>query len=267
LLSAHTPSPTPYTEVNGMLLAMLTQIQAVLGQQFIGFYLYGSLSLGDFDPSSSDIDFIIVTTEKLSEEVLAQVRDMHAAIASSGHPYAHRLKGSYIPREALRRYDPNNAHHPTIGTDWPFQIGQHDSNWVIEYSIVREHGIVVWGPPPHTLIDAISSQNLREAVCHQLRHVWQSRIDDRAWLRPQNYQAFAILTLCRALYTLHHAIPVSKPQAAAWAQEVYPQWRPSIERALAWRAQHEEGDMAVQATISFLHEAFTLALHICECDS
>jgi predicted nucleotidyltransferase len=49
--------------VNSLLLTMLTQLQAALGQRLTGFYLYGSLSLGDFDPPSSDIDFIIATRE------------------------------------------------------------------------------------------------------------------------------------------------------------------------------------------------------------
>jgi len=246
---------------------MLTQVKAVLGKRLIGFYLYGSLSLGDFDPLSSDIDILVVTSETLPPEVLARLQHMHTALACSGHTYAHRLEGSYIPREALRRYDPGHAQHPTIGTDWPFRVDQHDSNRVIEYFIEREQGVVAWGPPPRTLIDPISAQHLREAVCHQLRNFWQIRMDDRAWLRPRKYQAFAILTLYRALYTLHHAIPVSRPQAAARAQQIYPHWRPVIEQAVAWRSEQEDDEVAAQATISFLHEAITLALHGCEGDS
>jgi hypothetical protein len=34
------------------------------------------------------------------------------------------------------------------------------------------------------------------------------------------YQAYAILTMCRALYTLQHGTVVSKSVAARWAQEV-----------------------------------------------
>jgi hypothetical protein len=60
---------------------------------------------------------------------------MHAEIASSGLPYATRLEGSYIPRHALRRYDPANARHPTIGTDWPFQVEWHGNDWIIERHI------------------------------------------------------------------------------------------------------------------------------------
>jgi hypothetical protein len=43
-------------EVNTVLQALLTGAQAVLGEHFIGLYLYGSLASGDFNPQSSDID-------------------------------------------------------------------------------------------------------------------------------------------------------------------------------------------------------------------
>jgi len=61
------------------------------------------------------------------------------------------------------------------------------------------------------------------------------------------------LTLCRALYTLDQGKVSSKPQAAAWAQEVYPQWKPLIEKALTWRSQHEKDDLA--DTMAFLRDA------------
>lgn len=256
-----TAYPTPYEDVNTILLLMHTKIQAILGQQLVGFYLYGSLSSGDFDPMSSDIDFLVVTAENLPEEMIEHLRDMHTAIASSGFPYANRLEGSYIPSEAFRRYDPDNARHPTIGVDWPFQIALHGSNWIIERHIVRERGVVVWGPSPETLIDPVSPHDLRAAVCEHLKTWWQNQVDEPEWLRPRDYQAFAILTLCRALYTLDQGKVSSKPQAAAWAQEVYPQWKPLIEKALTWRSQHEIDDLA--ETMAFLRNALAQVQNTC----
>jgi hypothetical protein len=40
--------PTPYTDINEMLALLLTRLQAILGQHFIGIYLSGSLVVGDF---------------------------------------------------------------------------------------------------------------------------------------------------------------------------------------------------------------------------
>jgi hypothetical protein len=54
-------------------------------------------------------------------------------------------------------------------------------------------------------------------------------------LHGSEYQAYAILTLCRALYTLEYGAVVSKSAAARWAQETIDErWRPLIELALAW---------------------------------
>ena len=263
MTSAHPTGPAPNEDVNKLLHLLLTKVQAVLREKLVGFYLYGSLSLGDFDPQSSDVDFLIVTTEDLSGKVLEELRDMHASISSSGLPYANRLEGSYIPRAALRRYDPHNASHPTIGVDWEFHVGQHGGNWVIERHIVREHGVIVWGPSPSTLIDPVPQRELREAVCEMLRDFWQAQLAESEWLRSRDYQAFAVLTMCRALYTLSQGAVVSKPEAAAWARQTLdPKWRPVIERALTWRHQHAKDDLT--ATLDFIHFAIMRAQEVCE---
>ena len=228
--------------------------------------MYGSLSLGDFDPDSSDVDLVFVTAGDLSADRLAALRDMHREIASSGLPYAKKLEVSYIPRAALRRYDPQNALHPSIGVDWEFGIGHHGSTWIVERHIMREHGLVVWGLPPEQLIDPVPKAELQAAVCAVLKDFWQRQLTESAsasaWLQPRDYQAFAVLTMCRALYTLSQGDVVSKPQAAAWAMEALdPGWRPLIERALLWRHQHERDDLG--ETLAFIRFAVARAAEVC----
>ena len=250
--------PTPYRDVNMLLQDFLVALQAILGEKLLGFYLYGSLSLGDFDPESSDVDFLIVTTEELSGKVLDELRKMRATLAANGNRYAQRLEGSYISRAALRRYDPDHACHPTIGSDWKFQVARHGSNWIIERHIVREHGVIVWGPSPRNLIDPVSPHELRRAVHETLEQFWQKQLTglEPEWLRPRHYQAFAVLTMCRALYTLSQGEIVSKPAAATWAfQTLHPRWRPLIEQALIWRHQDDKDDLT--ETLAFIHFALT----------
>ena len=57
--------PTPYADVNAILADLLARVQAVLGENFVGMYLYGSLATGTFDPESSDIDFLVATQAKV----------------------------------------------------------------------------------------------------------------------------------------------------------------------------------------------------------
>ena len=233
-------SLTPYPAINAILALLLREVQEVLGPELVGLYCYGSLSLGDFDPASSDIDFLVATAHALPDETVAALAAIHARIAASGLEFADKLEGSYIPRAALRRYDPANNRHPTIGVDWAFDIGAHDSSWVIERHIIRAHGLVVFGPPPKRSLTR-SHPMKYERRC--ARHSTASRSYNSSnrrnvyrRLRMREYQAFTILTMCRALYTLDRGEIVSKPVAAAWARETLPpSWPDLIATALRWR--------------------------------
>jgi hypothetical protein len=260
-----TGAPIPYADVNAVLRLLLDSARPILGDQLVGLYCYGSLSSGDFDPESSDVDFLFVTEGELPASTLDALRAMHEQIASSGLRYAKKLEGSYIPRHALRRYDSANALHPTMGIDWEFHVGQHGTNWIIERHIVRERGITVWGAPPKTLIDPVPPADLRMAVCEMLPF-WQEQLAegaDASWLEPRDYQAFAILTMCRILYSLSVGDVSSKPQAAAWAlQTLDAMWHPLIEKALIWRHEHARDDLA--GTFGFMRFALARAAELCD---
>ncbi len=236
--------PTPYKDVNETILLLWEHQRQVLGDNAVGFYLGGSLGLGDFDPGSSDIDFLVVTEEPVSDAVLPELHHMHDRIRTTGMHWAQHLEGSYIPRGSLRRYDPNDCHHPSIGVDWAFGVHHHDCTGIIQRWIVRECGITVSGPHPASLIDPISAREMKETISRVLREVWVERLHNNDWLRPRNYQAYAILTMCRARYTLaNDGVMVSKPVAAAWARQAFPQWAPLIDRALVWRYDTDPDDM------------------------
>jgi hypothetical protein len=235
---------TGYPDVDRLLARLLAEVRAVLGDELAGFYLYGSLSLGDFDPASSDVDFLAATRGVLPEASLTALAAMHARVAASGLPYAERLEGSYIPLRSLRRYDPADNLHPTIGMDWAFGIGPHRSNWVIERHILREHGRALYGPPPQELIDPVAPDDLRAAARDGLLNFWARQVHGPEWLRTREYQAFAILTMCRALHTIVEGDVVSKRAAADWAKGALdPAWTPLIDRALDWRHDHAPDDM------------------------
>lgn len=228
--------PTPYAEVNDLLLQVKTGAQAILAGQFAGMYLYGSLALGDFDPQKSDIDFLIATAGEISPGQLQQLQAMHLQIASGSSRWAMELEGSYIPLKALRRWDPADARHPHIDRGGGnLQIEQHDSDWVIQRYSLREYGIVIEGPDIKTLIDPISPDDLRQAVL-DLMWWWELQTQDTHRVETSAYQAYAVLSMCRILYTLQNGAILSKPQAARWAQRsLEPRWHPLIERALSWQ--------------------------------
>jgi hypothetical protein len=228
-------NPTPYPDINAVLHLLLTSVQATLGDHFIGMYLHGSLASGDFDRQRSDIDFVVVTAGALPDALIPALAALHARLLDSGLSWATKLEGTYFPQQVLRRYTLSDALYPSVN-EARFYMGGHGSDWVIQSHILREHGIVLAGPAPRSWIDPVAPDDLRQAMRALLHEWWAPMLDDTARLRSAEYQAYAILTTCRALYTLETGAVVSKPVAARWAQAALGARRAAlIERALAWR--------------------------------
>lgn len=246
------PDPTPYPEINTLLRRLLAGVQAILEEDFVGMYLYGSLAQGDFNLDRSDIDFLVVTEGALAETAVEKLKVMHKRISDGDSKWTKELEGSYIPRRALRRYDPGNAYHPHIdrGSEPRLAVEHHDADWVIQRRVLRRHGVTLAGPPPQTLIDPVSPAELRRATRDLMASWWAPMVDDPFRLEQPGYRYYAVLTMCRVLYTLRHSAIVSKPAAAAWAlAHLEAQWRPLIKRALAWPHVTPADDLAATRSL------------------
>ena len=262
--------PTLYPEVNIVLHELLPGVQSILGDYFIGMYLYGSLATGDFD-HESDVDYVVVTDDVLTDELVSALQDMHTRIATLDSWCATQLEGSYVPQGALRRYDPVRALHLHIdrGRGEQLQKMKLESallsrawwgGWVILRDMLREKGITLAGPAPRTLIAPVSPEELRQAALAILQGWAAPILDAPAEIDSRGYQSYTFLTLCRILYTLQHGAVASKPVAARWARETLDQrWVPLIERA--WVGRQNAGLKAeaedVNETLEFIR--YTLA--------
>jgi hypothetical protein len=264
----HSPTPhapTPHAAINALLRQLLTGIRSVLGDHLVGLYLCGSLAFGDFDPTSSDIDFVAAISEPLDEAAVAALQRMHEEMGHRGGESGEqgacvqRLEGFYVPLATLRHVDPTSpSQHAFFAEDTWCAMRHLGWHWVIDCYVLREHGVVVDGLPPATLIDPISREQLTDGVRASLRHDWGPHVDGAEWMRSRKEQAFVVLTMCRALYVLDRGAFVSKPEAAGWAQlHLAPEWTPLIQRALAWRKDATLDDAALPETLRFLR--FTLS--------
>lgn len=233
--------PIAYDDVNAILDILFSGAKKILKEQFIGMYLYGSLASGDFNPKSSDIDFVVVTENILPDETISALEVLHQRIWASGLIWAAKLEGSYIPKDLIRRHDPAGHPCPTVN-EGKFYVDQHGSDWIIQRHVIREYGVVLEGPDPKMLIDLVTPDDIRGAVLGVLREWWFPMLDNPKWLREHGseYHAYAIISMCRAFHALKHGTIVSKSVAAKWAQaELGEGWSQIIEQALT--AQNHDG--------------------------
>jgi hypothetical protein len=254
--------PTSWPQVNRAVERLRDGVADALGGRPVGLYLGGSLALGGFDRGSSDVDVLVATARVPAQPALERLAALHGALRAAGG-WTARLEAVYLPVAALRRYDPSDRRRYPIGAgDRGFALGAQGATWVLDRWIVREHGLVVAGPSPRTLIDPIAPTQLREAARANLLRFWAGQLEGPppVWLRPRNYQAFAVLSLCRALYCLDHGEVVSKPAAAAWASRRFgPPWPELIARALTWRADPHPDDHGLADTLRLVADAVARA--------
>ena len=132
--------------------------------------------------------------------------------------------------------------------------------WVLLRATLFEKGITLAGPAPQTLVEPVSSEDLKQATLANLPGWAEPLLRNPAELAHRGYQTYTVLTLCRMLYTLECAAIASKPVAARWAQtRLAKPWAALIERTWAGRhnPQREASAQDVESTLEFIR--FTLA--------
>lgn len=242
-------------EVNALLGDLLLAIRRILGERLVGLYLYGSLVWGDFDYDISDIDLLAATAVDVDDQVGDELKRMHDDLARKYPAWNGRIEVQYLALAGLRTFKTRRGRMAVISPGEPFHVIEAGRDWLLNWYFVQQKGVTLFGPPPATLIEPISKAEYIDAVRAQTRE-WRTYIRRAADSRP--YQAYAILTLCRALYATRTGEQVSKRQAALWAEGELPQWAGLIEDALRWRAAYREQNVRPEATFPvaerFVHE-------------
>jgi len=241
MFNVHTPNiyplmpPTPYPDLNAVLQELTASVQSILGEALIGVYLQGSFAGGDFD-QHSDVDYIIVIQQELTDEQIATLQVMHAHIYDLSSPWAQHLEGSYLPIDILRQ-------PPVPGeTLWYLDNGAcqlvrsvHCNTLVVRWQL-RQHGISLAGPDIKTLLPPIADLDLRREILGVI-HDWGGEIlANPEHYNNRFYQGFIVLSFCRMLHSLHTGAIGSKRQGAEWAKAALdPTWAGLIDRAWATR--------------------------------
>ncbi|HVC33772.1 MAG TPA: aminoglycoside adenylyltransferase domain-containing protein [Chloroflexota bacterium] len=240
---------TPSADVQRMLTLLRARIRRVLGDKLSGLYLTGSLVTGDFDDDVSDIDLVAVTSTSLGPTEINALGAMHRAIAVAEKRWDNRIEVVYLTTDALRTYRTRTSTIAVTSPGEPFHTRDAGKDWLINWYVVREKGVTLFGPSPKTLIDPISPVELVQAVQDSAR-AWRDWIKETE-PRHRNAQVYAILTMCRALNTFNTGGYLSKRQAALWAQQHLPAWASIIRRALvSWRDDWYRDDVDHGATLS-----------------
>jgi hypothetical protein len=229
---------TPYQDVNAILVILSESLQTALGSQLVGLYLTGSLTYGDFDRGSSDIDFLTVLDHSLSEQQLEQVNGIHSEIAESFPEWAKRIEGSYITKDMLSSKNPPAQARPYVNNA-KMNNYKYGNEWLINLYVLHECGVALVGPPTKVLFPVVGIQEVRDASRKDLHDDWKPKLHDPHAFDQEGYekghlQAYAVLTMCRILHRANSKNVASKRVASTWVKEAFPDWTDLVERAEKW---------------------------------
>ena len=215
---------TPFPELNAVLVEFNATVRTILSDTYVGCYLQGSFALGAGD-AESDADFIVVTAAPPSGHAETELRRLHDEIPTQPGIWNRNLEGSYADLDSLR-------HNSGVGQPWLYaDRGHRDMIWddhcnnLYTRWILRNHGIVLDGPPPADIVAEVPEQALREAARDALPRTLH---DIRTWANMEHAwtQRYIVQTYCRVLYTTVTGRVASKPDALRWAQaNLDPMWR------------------------------------------
>jgi hypothetical protein len=229
-----------FDDVNEVLDLLSADLQKFLGKKLVALYLTGSLSYGDFDYGSSDIDFLAVLTKELTPKQLEAVKEMHNRIGRKVPYWSKRLEGSYIPRKWLNSINRPSGKRPYVngGTVNMYPYG---NEWPLNLYVLYQCGIALVGQNPKKLIPPVDIKDVREASKKNLLEEWAPKLKEKDPFFYPGYdsshlQVYAILTMCRILHRAKIDSIASKKEASIWVKKAYrKQWSDLIEEAENWK--------------------------------
>jgi len=225
---------TPYPDVNKILDELTQGIVKIVKENLIGFYLTGSLSYGNFNPKSSDIDLHAVIKYPFSKNELESIKKLHEEIEMHNKTWKERIECSYTPLSMFQNILPPKLPRPYYGAGIFYPEAPYGNEWLINNYLLYKHGIALTGPDFKTLIKPIDMVDVQKACVRDLFKEWEPKINDPKWLQNSHYQSYLVLNLCRILYTIKCGEAASKKVSAAWVKKEYPEWKNLIETAENW---------------------------------
>lgn len=210
-------SPPTALEVAGELSR---ESRRALGANLVAVILHGSLASGDFVPTESDIDVLVVIHQPLSHEHKRVLGDSVALVARRNRAWMD-----------FRVVTADVAERPQRVPMLDFSVGVHaglpagieveqgpapEPDLLFEFAICRDEGRSLVGPDPATLIGAVPNHWLLEVGDAYLKRWQEVDYDDQS-------AGLMVFTACRLWFRSVEGGHCSKSDAARWVLQQDPE--------------------------------------------
>lgn len=220
--------------INPLLIEYESKLKVSFGNKIFGVYLYNSVALGAFDSNKSDIDFVTILNEEFKSEDIVILSNIHREL-DDRFKYAKRMEGMYITIDKVGKINANITPYIFFENNKLHDYGYYDINYVTWWTL-KNNGIAVNSPEINILKINVEWDNIIETMNYNLNKYWKNKLSNNFIFLADYWVEFAVLTLCRILYTLENKEIASKLECTKYMIDNLPEnFRLVIQEALRIR--------------------------------
>ncbi|WP_404430654.1 aminoglycoside adenylyltransferase domain-containing protein [Sutcliffiella horikoshii] len=224
-----------------------------------GMYLHGSIAIDSYLEGQSDIDFVAVTSRKLTNKDATILKEIHLNLAETCKKP--QLDGIYVQMSNL-------AAEGYFYNEGNFGKAMHDIP--VTWWLLKNKGVTILGPTASELPLDVTTEDLTAYVRKNMNEYWATRTSameqkkEHLMTYPVEHieteMEWTVLGLLRQFYTLEEEDIISKLAAGEYGlRELETKWHRLIQEAINIRQGNPERNFTkneerVNATIEFAKE-------------
>jgi predicted nucleotidyltransferase len=250
-------SLTPFTDINIFIETYTRGVTELLYSNIVGIYLTGSLSYGDFNYNSSDIDITNITEQAITVAELELIKKFHCDLLNDFPVLSRRFESTYTPKYMLKNISPPTEPRPWYfgGEEKLYEKAQYGNEWIINNYLLYNYSITLAGTAFQNICNEIPIVEVQKACINDYIKEWKEKIYDLNFLDNDHYAAYFVLNLCRIYYTINNAEISSKKVSANWVKQKFTEWNDLISKAQGWEYDKDFKD--IDEIINFAKFIFT----------
>lgn len=207
-------------DVKETLWYYLIGIRSTINTELRAVYLHGSIALGEYNPLTSDIDFLTIFARRISLAEVEELRYLHNSIRKIA-PKAKRMEGIYIAEpDILKDNFLGTGHYVRNGR----LLARQQNVGALARQLLYNKGIVLTGPPANQFFSPIPPQAVKAEMNFNLNQFWLEKANKPYLLLFDDMVDYSVLTIGRILYTLETGGIISKRRAADYLENNFQEW-------------------------------------------
>ncbi|MGG0670982.1 aminoglycoside adenylyltransferase domain-containing protein [Sporosarcina koreensis] len=212
-------------EVKDFICDVKKGIQKIIIEDFVGFYIHGSLAMGGFNPNSSDIDILVVTNKAMDVKVKRLLAQFFLGYSNSPFP----VEISFLNKNQLKDWQhpcPFDFHYSEFWREryqddliWnTFKFLNKDSSidadLAAHITITNHRGICVDGDSIDKVFPIVPRKDYISSIAADFLDCLRNIEDE---------PVYCSLNLMRVFWYLKEGVISSKQEAGNWGLKILPQ--------------------------------------------